>query len=92
MTNTTTTLEKIINLHTALNDCGIDAKLSVENGEVILTSNLWNCVDGSDVEFTVVANAEGIEHYADPSSMDDKTFSECKNFVATVCAILETKQ
>ena len=62
---------KMWNLAKALAECGIEAEVSVDHDENIISLNttLWNCIDGTDVEFCVYcAEFEDweINHYAEP--------------------------
>ena len=70
-------IHKMLNLQHALAECDIESTLSkMEDGTLTLTSTLWNCFDGSDVEFTVYAEAndnyENIAHYADTHDHDEE--------------------
>ena len=73
--NKTIAIHKMMNLKSALEECGIEADFAkMEDGSILLTAMLWNCYDGSEVEFTVYADAaadfENIEHYADTHEHD----------------------
>ena len=73
-------MTKMWNLAKALAECGIESEVSVDhdNNIVALNATLWNCVDGSDVEFCVYS-AEfgdwGISSYAEPEN-DRKAICE----------------
>ena len=80
-TNQIIVIHRLLNLQNALADCGIESDLSrTEDGSLMLTSQLWNCFDGSDVEFTVYADAaedfEEISHYADTHEHDADILAE----------------
>lgn len=62
---------KMMNLAIALGECGIPTELTEDhdNNIISLSTTMWNCVDGSDVEVCVYAmEAEGYEvnSYAEP--------------------------
>ena len=80
-TNKMVAIHKMLNLQDALANCGIESELScTEDGSVMLTSQLWNCFDGSDVEFTVYADAnedfEEVDHYVDTHEHDAEILAE----------------
>jgi hypothetical protein len=73
MTNTTKkniAIAKLVNLASALADCGIDAEITeVCDGNPLLLANLWNCQDGSTIRLEVFADKENdyeIEPVANP--------------------------
>ena len=73
--NKTITIHKLMNLQSALAECGIESEFAtMEDGSILLTAMLWNCYDGSEAEFTVYADADAdfadIEHYLDTHEHD----------------------
>jgi hypothetical protein len=64
-------MSALMNLSNALDACGIDNELIVdnENNIIFVRSNVWNCMDGTDVLVEVYsAEFEGweINSYAEP--------------------------
>jgi hypothetical protein len=80
-------MSALMNLHNALKNCGVNSELVVDNDNNIISvrSDVWNCVDGSDVLVEVYsAEFEGweINSYAEPEN-DRKAFeAELKAFLA----------
>ena len=72
---------KIKKMCKMLRSCGIPASVydDKENEIVGLQAELWNCVDGSAVEFGVYATAEegyALDSYAEPEGDRDKFLAE----------------
>lgn len=83
---------KLKNLESALNEVGIETSLwfDEESGYAGISANLWNCYDGSNVEFTVAANEstgfEEIEHYADPDTDRERFQAKIEEWCAEIKA------
>ena len=76
-------LFKLMNLSSALNECGIDNELCFdeENNIISLSAEIWNCVDGSEVEFCVYCaefedDFEELHSYCDPHSQSAALFAD----------------
>lgn len=80
------TMHKLLNLQTALAECGIESEIgewenTTEGGSttkfVSLRANLWNCIHDGDVLLEVYAedtdDFEEIQHYAQ-SEYEDEQF------------------
>lgn len=83
-------MSTLMNLSDALDACGIDNELFVDNENNIISvrSNVWNCMDGTDVLVEVYsAEFEGweINSYAEPEK-------EKAAFVARVNALLKEEK
>ena len=73
-------MEKLTNLHNALNECGIEAELyeDTESNIISVRVDAWNCCDGSSVLVEVYAMEDEdyeIQLYAEPEN-DRKRFME----------------
>lgn len=71
--NATKAMSALMNLHNALKGCGVNSELIVDedNNIISVRSNMWNCVDGSEVLVEVYsAEFEGwkINSYAEPEN------------------------
>lgn len=69
--------DKLVDLSHALEACGIDSAVVAdhETDAIILTASLWNCVDGSEVEFSVIsAEVDDWElfSYAEPRTQSEE--------------------
>ena len=72
---------KMMNLAVALGECGIPTELveDHDNNIISLSTTMWNCVDGTDVEVCVYAmEAEGYEisSYAEPEKDRQRVLDE----------------
>lgn len=78
-------MKKIKALANALAAVGIESDIyeDEEHGMISLSTNLWNCVDGSSVLFEVYADSEDnytFDSYAEPEN-DRKRFLEELNVI-----------
>ena len=72
-------MEKFINLSDALEAIGIPSKIIITpEDDIILTSPLWNCVDGSGmvVEFMGGNDDDEIAHAVSPANCDYEELCE----------------
>ena len=81
-TNYAINLTKLENLANALAECGIESSiiLDEENQTMAVTADIWNCCDGSNVEFCVYSaefedGFEELHAYCDPKSQSDALFA-----------------
>ena len=80
-------MSALMNLHNALKNCGIDSELIVDNDNNIISvrSDVWNCIDGSDV-LVEVYSAEfedwEISAYAEPENEKQAFLAELNAFLA----------
>lgn len=81
-TNKEVAIAKLLNLSSALAGCGITTVIEYddEHGIVGLSADLWNCIDGSTVNFSVWAEdtddfAE-LEHCVEPEGAAEKLFED----------------
>ena len=76
---------KMMNLAIALGECGIHTELVEDHDSNIisLSTTMWNCINGSDVEVCVYAmEAEGYEvnSYAEPEGDRAKALARLENW------------
>lgn len=76
---------KIANLAIALELCGIEAEVEeTEDGVISLSADIWNCLDGSDINVQVWASPNGdyeVESCAEDTERTKKFFEKLTEFV-----------
>lgn len=76
---------KIANLAIALELCGIEAEVEErEDGVISLNADIWNCMDGSDINVQVWASPDEdyeVDSCAQDTERVEKFFKELTDFI-----------
>ena len=79
-------MKKIKALANALAAVGIESDTyETVEGDLFLTTHLWNCYDGSSIRFEVYAEADNgyeLDHYAEPENDRKKWEADIADLIA----------